>query len=156
MPVQPQFLDYMLEQLARVDSLRWRRMFGAVGLYSGDLFFGLIDDDTVYFKADPSTSAPYRARKMPRFMPLADSVDSDRGYFQVPADVLEDAEELLAWARPAISVALAAHAVKLARKVRPKAKTRAVAKTSPRKSKSKPQLKASAKRPKSAKRKPRR
>jgi DNA transformation protein len=144
MPVQPQFLDYMLEQLARVDSLRWRRMFGAVGLYSGDLFFGLIDDDTVYFKADPGTSAPYRARNMPRFMPLADSVDSDRGYFQVPADVLEDAEELLAWARPAISVALAAHAAKLARKVKPKAKTRAAGKTSPRKPK--PKLKASAKR----------
>jgi DNA transformation protein len=30
-------------------------MFGGVGIYSGDLFFALIADDTVYFKADDST-----------------------------------------------------------------------------------------------------
>jgi DNA transformation protein and related proteins len=141
MPVQPQFLDYMLEQLARVDSLRWRRMFGAVGLYSGDLFFGLIDDDTVYFKADAGTSAPYRARNMRRFMPLADAADSDRGYFQVPAEVLEDAEELLGWARPAIAVAHAAHAAKLARKMKPEARPKAKRKSSRKKSARKPPAK---------------
>ena len=47
-------------------------MFGGVGLYSRDLFFGLIDDDTLFFKTDETNCAPYQARSMPRFMPPAD------------------------------------------------------------------------------------
>jgi DNA transformation protein len=151
MPVQQSFLDYLLEQLAQVEHLRFRRMFGAIGLYSGDLFFGLIDDDTVYFKADADTSAPYRARKMPRFMPLGNEVDSDRGYFQVPADILEDSEELLAWARPAIAVALAAQAAKDKSPAR-RAKAKSKPKPKP-KPKLKPKQRAPARRP--ARRRPR-
>ncbi len=52
MAVQPQYLAYILEQLAGFGDLRSRRMFGGVGLYSGELFFGLIDDDTLFFKTD--------------------------------------------------------------------------------------------------------
>jgi DNA transformation protein len=120
MAVQPQFLAYILEQLHALGSLRSRRMFGGVGLYSGDLFFGLIDDDTVFFKADPSNSADYIARNMPRFMPFPDRPDAVMAYYQVPADIIEDSESLVSWARKSVAVALASHAAKHARKPRPK------------------------------------
>jgi DNA transformation protein len=32
-------------------------MFGGVGLYSGDLFFALMDDDVLYFKVDDDQGA---------------------------------------------------------------------------------------------------
>ena len=54
-------------------------MFGAVGLYSGELFFGLIDDDTLFFKSDSTNSAEYIARKMPRFMPFPDRPEAVHG-----------------------------------------------------------------------------
>ena len=67
MAVQAQFLAYILEQLAGLDSLRSNRMFGGIGLYSRELFFGLIDDDTLYFKTNDSNIAGYRER--PRYRP---------------------------------------------------------------------------------------
>jgi DNA transformation protein len=110
--VQLQYLEYVLEQLAALDTLRWRRMFGGIGLYSGDLFFGLIDDDTLFLKTDASNAAEYQARNMPRFMPPTERPMGPFGYHQVPADVIEDAEILVDWARKSVAVALGSRARK--------------------------------------------
>lgn len=118
MAVQAQFLAYVLEQLAGLGSLRSNRMFGGVGLYSDGLFFGLIDDDTVYFKTDDSNIAPYLDRRMPRFMPFPDRPGAALGYHQVPADVIEEAETLVEWARRSVAVSLASRARKPAPKKR--------------------------------------
>jgi DNA transformation protein len=112
MAVQPQYLAYILEQLERLGSLSSRRMFGAVGLYSGELFFGLIDDDTLFFKTDGSNNAEYLARNMPRFMPFPERPEAVMAYHQVPADIIEDGELLVSWARKSVAVALASRAAK--------------------------------------------
>ena len=112
MAVQPQYLAYILEQLERIGSLHSRRMFGAVGLYSGELFFGLIDDDTLFFKTDGSNAAEYITRKMPRFMPFPERPEAVMAYYQVPADIIEDNEALQIWARKSVAVALASRAAK--------------------------------------------
>jgi DNA transformation protein and related proteins len=112
MAVQPQYLAYILEQLDGLGELRSRRMFGGVGLYRGELFFGLIDDDTLFFKSDSTNSAEYIARNMPRFMPFPDRPEAVMAYYQVPADIIEDAESLVEWARKAVAVALRSHAAK--------------------------------------------
>ena len=117
MPVQPQYLAYILEQLAALSSLRPNRMFGGVGLYSDGLFFGLIDDDTLYFKTCPENIEQYRSRNMPKFMPFPDKTGAVMGYHQVPADVIEDAETLVAWARQSVAIALASQAKKVEKKV---------------------------------------
>jgi len=116
MPVQDQYLAYILEQLTALGSLRSNRMFGGIGLYSRELFFGLIDDDTLFFKTDESNIAPYRERKMPRFMPFPDRPEAVLGYHQVPADVIEDAEQLVDWARKSVEVALRSQVAKAAKK----------------------------------------
>ena len=116
MAVQAQYLAYVLEQLAGLGNVRTRRMFGGVGLYGGELFFGLIDDDTLFFKTDETNCAEYQARNMPRFMPPASRPMGPFGYRQVPADIIEDNEELVAWARRSVAVALAS----LKRKASPK------------------------------------
>jgi DNA transformation protein len=112
MSVQPQYLEYILEQLEGLAGVTSRRMFGGVGLYSGELFFGLIDDDTLYFKTNDTNSAAYTARNMPRFMPPTNRPPGPMGYHQVPADIIEDAEALVSWARQAVAVALASRAKK--------------------------------------------
>jgi DNA transformation protein len=105
MAVQAQYLAYVLEQLAGLGQLSMRRMFGAVGLYSGERFFAVIDDDTLFFKTNESNYADYEARRMPRFMPTAKRPVGPMGYHQVPADVIEDGEMLVEWARKAVAVA---------------------------------------------------
>ncbi len=129
MAVQPQFLAYILEQLAGTNDLHSRRMFGAVGLYSGELFFGLIDDDTLFLKTDGSNAADYTARNMPRFMPFPDRPEAVMSYYQVPADIIEDAESLITWARKSVAVALKSRAAK----ARPKGRVTGRAKTAKKK-----------------------
>jgi DNA transformation protein len=129
MAVQPQYLAYILEQLAGINNLHSRRMFGAVGLYSGELFFGLIDDDTTFFKTDGRNAADYTSRNMPRFMPFPERPEAVMAYYQVPADIIEDNEALQAWARKSVAVALASRVAK----ARPKGRVTGRAKTAKKK-----------------------
>jgi DNA transformation protein len=122
MAVRPQYLAYILEQLEGLGGLRSRRMFSGVGLYSGELFFALIHDDTLFFKSDSTNSAEYIARKMPRFMPFPDRPEAVMAYYQVPADIIEDAESLIAWARKSVAVALTSRAAKAKGKTKTKKK----------------------------------
>jgi DNA transformation protein and related proteins len=105
MSVSASFRTFILEQLGRaVPRIRARSMFGGVGIYSGDLFFGLIDDDTLYFKVDDSNRSDFAARKMEPFRPYGEDGET-MGYYEVPADLLEDPERLRPWAEKAIAVA---------------------------------------------------
>jgi DNA transformation protein len=79
-------------------------MFGGVGLYSGELFFALIADDTVYFKVDASTRPDFEARGMGPFRPFGDTGGTMQ-YYQLPEDVLEDPEALRPWAEKALAIA---------------------------------------------------
>jgi DNA transformation protein len=106
MAVSREYLDFLLEQLAPLGHVVSRRMFGGVGLYHEELFFGLISDDVLYLKTDDSNCADYTSRAMQPFRPFADRPLYSMSYYQVPADVLEDAESLAAWARKSCAVAL--------------------------------------------------
>jgi DNA transformation protein len=107
MPVSSDYLSYVLEQLAGLPRVTSRRMFGGIGLYSDGLFFGLIDNDTLFFKVNDSNRDDYVARNMPAFRPFPDKPDLSMSYFTVPADALEDRDELAVWARKSIAVAAA-------------------------------------------------
>ena len=105
MSVSPSFRTFVIEQLCRVrKDIRTRSMFGGVGIYAGELFFALIDDDLVYFKADDTNRAAFENRGMGPFMPGGEGGEVMQ-YYQVPEDVLEDMEELRSWMEGAIAVA---------------------------------------------------
>jgi DNA transformation protein len=119
MAVSDQFRDYVLDQLQAAGRVTARRMFGGVGLYLDGLFFALVDDDTLYFKADDSNRARYERAGSKPFCPYPDRPDQSMGYWQVPAEVLEDTGELATWAREAMMVALAARTKRPARRRAP-------------------------------------
>jgi DNA transformation protein len=81
-----------------------RPMFGGVGLYSGDVFFALIADDTLYFKVDDSTRPEFEARGMGPFRPFGDAGGTMQ-YYQLPEDLLEDPDALRPWAEKAVAIA---------------------------------------------------
>jgi DNA transformation protein and related proteins len=106
--VSDSFRTFVLEQLEQTTrDVRPRRMFGGVGIYAGELFFALIDNDTLYFKVDEETRPAYVAARMEPFRPYGPDGET-MGYYQVPADVLEDVDELRAWVTAAIAVAIRA------------------------------------------------
>ena len=112
MPVSNDYLQYLIEQLDRLPQVTSRRMFGAVGLYSSGVFFGIVDNDTLFFKVDDSTRESYTSHGSVAFRPYKNRPEVSMSYFQVPVDILEDADELVAWARAAVRVAAAIAAAK--------------------------------------------
>lgn len=105
MAVSASFQIMVLDQLSKaVSGIRARPMFGGVGIYSGDCFFALIADDTVYFKVDASTRPDFEARGMGPFRPFGDD-GATMTYYQLPEDLLEDPEVLRPWAEKAVAIA---------------------------------------------------
>lgn len=104
MGVSRSYREFIEEQLEAVLPIRTRAMFGGLGIYSGDLFFALVDDDVLYFKVDDRTRGDFEAVGKGPFLPYGDP-DRPMQYYEVPADVLEDPEQLGEWAGKALDVA---------------------------------------------------
>ena len=103
MAVSPSYRDFVLEQLGRVTPVTGKSMFGGVGIYAQGLFFALIAEDRLYFKVDDATRPDFERWGMEPFRPFGE--DSAMGYYEVPADVVEDRNQLEAWVKKAIDVA---------------------------------------------------
>lgn len=109
MPYSKDYLHYVLEQLAGLRGAVSRRMFGGAGLYHEELFFGLIASDTLYFRVNDDNRPDYEALGMSRFQPYKDKPHLSFNYYEVPAHVLEDGDELVIWARRSLQAALTAN-----------------------------------------------
>lgn len=110
----------MLDQLEELGDVTPRAMFGGVGLYHRDVFFGLIARDTLYLKVGEANRAEYRRARMKAFRPYPNRPGS-MTYYAVPLDVLENAQELAEWARKAVAVAASSSA---SRRRRPGVRTK--------------------------------
>ena len=83
-----------------------KNMFGGVGLYADEFYFALMADDRLYFKVDDSNRPDFEAAGMGPFRPYDD--ERAMQYYEVPIEVLEDADALQQWAEKAIAVSRAA------------------------------------------------
>jgi DNA transformation protein and related proteins len=120
MPVSDGFTQFVVDQLEACGRITTRRMFGGVGVYAGDVFFALLDNDRLFLKVDDSNRGDFVDEGMGPFQPYGDDRET-MGYYQVPISVLEDADELTRWARKAIKVAESKRTLKrkAATRVRP-------------------------------------
>jgi DNA transformation protein len=109
MSVSRHYQDFILDLLGSLDPVA-RRMFSGVGLFHGGAMFGLMVRDVLYLRVDERTrgrfesagSAPFSYRRGEREVALS-------GYYAVPEDLLDRQDELVQWARDAVTVARAAH-----------------------------------------------
>jgi DNA transformation protein len=105
MAVSAGFREFAVEALERVaPPVTSRAMFGGVGIYSGGLFFALLADDTVYLKVDDTNRGDFEVAGTGPFRPFGDSGETMQ-YYELPADLLEDAERLRPWVEKAVEVA---------------------------------------------------
>ena len=106
MPVSDEFVDYVIDQFAAWDNVSARRMFGCAGLYCDGMMFGLIDDDVAYLKVDDSNRDDYLQAES---SPFQFQVEPDKNivmdYYEIPADVLENPDQLAKWAERSLTVA---------------------------------------------------
>ena len=90
MAVTPGYRHFVIESLEQVFQISARNMFGGVGLYADGVFLALIGDDRLYFKVDDSNRSDLEAAGMEPFRPHVTSATMH--YYEVPIDVLEDAD----------------------------------------------------------------
>lgn len=104
MAVSDSFRRFVLDQLGQIATgVRGRAMFGALGIYAGDLFFAVAADETLYLKVDDASRADFEAIGSKPFQPYPDKQIS-MSYYDLPLDVLESVPKL----RPYVEQALAA------------------------------------------------
>jgi DNA transformation protein and related proteins len=81
-------------------------MFGGAGIYSGDLFFAILVEDTLYLKVDDGNREPDQARGI---QPFAYEGKNGRRatmrYYPVPSELLDDPDALAPWARQSMDAA---------------------------------------------------
>jgi DNA transformation protein len=93
------FCDFVLDQLRGLDGVTARPMFGGHGLYRHSAFFGIVHGGCLYLRTTDETRPAYVEAGMGPFRP--NDRQTLRTYYEVPASVLDDADELAAWARAA-------------------------------------------------------
>lgn len=93
------FKDFVLDQLGDLRGLTCRAMFGGYGLRYRETFFGIIHKGRLYFKVTPETVESYRAMGTKPFR--VTSTMTLKTYYEVPADIFEDAAQLAEWAETA-------------------------------------------------------
>lgn len=98
------FKEFVLDQLGTLPDVRAKAMFGAHGLYAGENFFAILDEGRLFFKTDAASAADYTSRGMGPFTYESRGRVLTMSYHEVPPDVLENAPELVGWARRAITI----------------------------------------------------
>lgn len=111
MSASPDFIEFTQDLFAPLGGISVRRMFGGAGIYCRGIMFALINDDIIYLKADGESQKAFESKGCRPFIydggkgkPVA------LGYWQMPAELVDDAEQAVEWGKTALEVARAAKA----------------------------------------------
>ncbi len=141
--------DFLIDLFSGFGPVTIRRMFSGHGISADGINFALALRAGLYFRADEATIPQFEAEgSQPFSYQTRTKTVTVNSYWQLPARLFDDSEELSVWARAALGAAQRA-----AMRKRPKARKaakKAVAKKSAVKKKSVPKKKKKASRKKSS------
>jgi len=117
MTMSPAFRDYLLDMLRPLGPVAARPMFGGGGLYLDGLMFAIVFDDVLFLKADDASKGDFEARGMEPITYEREGRDAliEMSYWEAPAELMDDADEMCAWASRAWQAARRASAKKKGR-----------------------------------------
>jgi DNA transformation protein and related proteins len=100
------FAEFLREQLAPLGRVTMRRMFGKTGVFCDRLMFGMVTDDTLYFRVDDHNRAVFReAASFPPLNYRKQGRAIDLAFWRAPERLLDEPDELVRWARAALEAA---------------------------------------------------
>ncbi len=97
------FLDEAFEEFGLIEV---RKMFGGYGIYHDGVMFGLVENDTLYLKADETTQKHFESRGLSQFQYNRAGKAVKMSYFMAPEEIYDDREKAAVWARRAYKVAV--------------------------------------------------
>ncbi len=104
MSVSQDYLARIIERLARVVPVSYRRIFHGYGVYHRGVQFAIIVNDQLYFRADELSCQLYERKGMKAFQPGSIG-RAESSFYQLPDEVLDAPEELVYWMRTAVEAA---------------------------------------------------
>jgi DNA transformation protein and related proteins len=100
------FGEFLREQLVPLGRLAMRRMFGKTGVFCDGLMFGMVTEDTLYFRVDDHNRAAFKeAESFPPLSYEKKGCTIDLSFWQVPERLLDEPDELVTWAQEALAAA---------------------------------------------------
>ena len=100
------FAEFLLEQLAPLGRVTMRRMFGKTGVFCNGLMFGMVTNDTLYFRVDDHNRAVFKeAESVPPLSYEKQGRSIDLSFWRAPERLLDEPDELVAWAQAALAAA---------------------------------------------------
>jgi len=100
------FAEFLREQLAPLGRVTMRRMFGKTGVFCEGLMFGMVTTDTLYFRVDDHNQAIFKeAASVPPLNYEKKGRIIDLSFWRAPDRLLDEPEELVAWAQAALAAA---------------------------------------------------
>lgn len=92
------------ELLAPLGPVVVKRMFGGGGVFLDGLMFGLVIEDVLYLKADGINRPAFEAEGLAPFVyDKKGGKTTVMSYWRAPERLLDEPEELVAWARDALA-----------------------------------------------------
>jgi len=100
------FAEFLREQLARLGRVAMRRMFGKTGVFCEGVMFGMVTDNTLYVRVDDQNRAIFKeAESYPPLNYRKKGSTIDLAFWRVPERLMDEPDELVAWARAALGAA---------------------------------------------------
>ena len=100
------FAGFLREQLAPLGRVSMRRMFGKTGVFCDGLMFGMVTDDTLYFRVDEQNRDAFsEAAGFPPLNYAKGGRSIDLSFWRAPERLWDEPDELITWARTALAAA---------------------------------------------------
>jgi DNA transformation protein len=100
------FAEFLREQLAPLGRLTMRRMFGKTGVFCDGVMFGMVTENTLYFRVDDQNRLAFKeAESFPPLNYAKKGCTIDLSFWRVPERLFDEPDELLTWARAALAAA---------------------------------------------------
>ena len=98
------FAAFLSEQLAPLGRVTMRRMFGKTGVFCDGVMFGMVADNTLYFRVDDDNRTVFaEAAAVPPLNYEKKGSTIDLSFWRVPDRLFDEPDELLSWARAALA-----------------------------------------------------
>ena len=119
MTANREFVAFVAELLAPIGPLAAGRFFGGHAFKSGGVQFAMIMGNTLYLRVDDTSRADFEARGS---QPFSYGTKKRRvrveTYYAAPEELLDEPDEMLAWARRSLEVASKSNGNKKKRQTR--------------------------------------
>ena len=101
MSASDSFAEFLREQLAPLGRVTMRRMFGKTGVFCDGVMFGMVTDNTLYFRVDDHNRATFReAESFPPLNYAKKGSTIDLSFWRAPERLFDEPDELVTGREP--------------------------------------------------------